>query len=121
MATKRTPTTKKPRKRLPWRVQADATYGGQRSVRLDSAGSFDEFVLGKPGTGSLSTIIHIERMSAASYFVDVAGIVVWVTADREGHLRARRVELRDVHFVNDTDVTDFYVGRDKDLEPADGQ
>ena len=73
-------------------VTNDASFGGltedgewSRTHLLPASAEFDELVVGGPR----HCWLHVEQMDVGTWHVDVAGVVLWVTVDRDG--RARQV------------------------------
>jgi len=77
-----------PRRRLPgtrWRFLAhgaparrDSMYGPPIELRSDDSrpSVFDEIVV--------DSWLHVEQQSASQWWMDVAGVTVWITVDRDG-------------------------------------
>ncbi len=57
-------------------------------VQTDDAGRFDELVV----RDSAALVVHVEAMGLRRYFVDVAGVSIWVYVGRDGVARITDAE-----------------------------
>lgn len=78
------------RQMLDAKQQADEEAGLSQTIVLPGT-EFDELVIGH--------WIHLEQMNASQWWMNIGGVTVWVTADRDG--RPRRVS---VYGPNDYDA-----------------